>query len=133
MEYHLNDVSFTFCGVPFTGGYGEGGAIKIAFNAELYENVIGVSGDVVRSTNNDKSANIEVTLLQTSEYNKTLKTLQSLQSVGPLLIRDRRNGDELVAQRAWVQKRPDYEFGQKSVDRVWTIKAERLEEYPGGR
>ena len=133
MEYHLNEVSFSFCSVPFVGGYGEGGAIKITYDAELYENVVGVSGDVVRSATQNNSATIEVTLLQTSEYNKTMQTLASLQTVGPLMVRDRRNACEFVALRAWVQKRPDYEFGQKSVDRTWTIKAEKLESYPLGR
>lgn len=132
-QYNLSDVSFVFCGVPFLGGFGEGGAIKISRTSELYVNVVGVSGDVVRSEIADKSATIEVTLIQTSLYNKTLQALADLQAIGPLLVRDRINGDEFVSSKAWVQKLPDHELGQKAVDRMWTLFCDRLEMKPGGR
>lgn len=138
--YNLDQLSFSFAGMPITGGYGEGGSVSIKRNSELFETVVGRSGDVVRSRTNDKSGIVELTLLQTSPDNAKLAAMARLDDgtpngagVGVLQIRDRENGDLYTAAKAWIQKLPDTTFERKASDRVWTIACAALEFHPGGR
>ena len=138
--YDLDKVSLSVCGIPITGGYGEGGSINIKRNAELFENVVGRSGDVVRSRTNDKTSTVEITLLQTSPDNAKLAALAALDEaapngagIGAFECVDRQNGDLYAGTKAWVQKLPDVTFDRKGTDRTWTVFVADLVEMPGGR
>lgn len=138
--YDLDQVSVNLAGIPFVGGWGEGGSISITFNSELFVNTVGRTGEVVRSKTNDKSAVVSLTFLQTSAHNSRLGALSLLDQnlpngagIGPFICRDRTNGDEYFAAKAWIQKLPDPEFGQEATDREWQIFCERLDSFPGGR
>jgi hypothetical protein len=108
--------------------------------------LVGRTGDVVRAKNNDKSAIVSLTFVQTSVNNSRLAALEALDrnvpngaGIGPFLCRDRTNGDEYfsrnawIPRNAWIQKNPDVEFGQEATDREWQVFCERLDEFPGGR
>lgn len=138
--YNLDQLSFSLAGIPITGGYGEGGSVTIKRNSELFEVVVGRSGDVVRSRTNDESGVVELTLLQTSPDNAKLAALARLDEntpngagVGVLQIRDRENGDLYTSAKAWVQKLPDSGFERKASDRAWVIACAALKFFPGGR
>lgn len=139
-HYDLNNVSLNLFGMEITGGYGNGGSIKITRNSELYTSVVGRDGTVVRSKNMDNSVTIEITVLQTSEVNSRLKAIQALDNagvngagVGNFMCRDLTNGDEYFAEKAWIHQLPEVEFAQEQTDRVWTLMAADLEHHPGGR
>jgi hypothetical protein len=138
--YNLDQVSLSIAGVPITGGYGEGGSVSIKRNTEIFENVVGRTGEVVRSRTNDKSGTCEVTLLQTSADNAALAALARLDEgtqngagVGAFQCRDRENGDIYSSARAWVQKLPDIAFDRKQTDVTWVIFLEEVDFFQGGR
>ena len=138
--YDLDQVGFSFAGVPISGGYGEGSSILIKRNAPLYLFKVGRAGDVVRSRNNDKTGTVELTLLQAEAANSTLNTIRlndeyaaNGAGIGAFLCRDRSNGDEYYAAEAWIHELPETEFGQETTDRKWVLICANLEFHPGGR
>jgi len=137
--YDLDQVTLSFAGIPLTGGFGEGGSIKITKDENLFDKKIGRSGNVVRYKNNNRMAEIEITLVQTSAINSRLNAIAQIDmrapngaGVGPFMCQDRTNGDTYFAESAWIQSPPEVEFGQEVTDRVWTIACETLEFAPGG-
>lgn len=139
-DYDLDKVTLSICGIPITGGYGEGGSVSIKYNTEIFENVVGRSGDVTRCRTNDKTGTVEVTLLQTSPDNAKLAGLAALDEaapngagVGAFQCTDLVNGDLYSASKAWVQQFPDVSFDRKATDRTWKIFCADLVAMPGGR
>ncbi len=138
--YNLDQISFSFAGIIITGDFGEGAALSVKRNTELFENTTGRSGDVVRSRTNDKMGTIEVTFLQTSAYNALFNAVVELDNatpngagVGALQIKDRENGDIYSSPKAWIQILPETELNRKASDRTWTIACNPLTFKPGGR
>jgi hypothetical protein len=138
--YNLDQVSCSLAGIPVLGGWGEGESLTIKRNSEIYENTVGRGGHVVRSRTNDQTGTVEITLLQTDPVNTAFAALARLDEntphgagIGTFQSRDRENGDEYVAGKAWIQAWPDTDFARKAGDRTWMVYCEKLEFFPGGR
>ncbi len=128
-------VVLTFKGHTFTG-YAKGTFIKVRRNKELYTLQVGAAGDAARTKVNDKSGQIEITLMQSSPSNDFLTSVAKLDEtglgVGTAQLIDL-NGKTLeLAERAWLQKMADSEFAEEVGDRVWVLETDRLDHTVGG-
>ena len=119
------------------GGYAPGTVVKIDYNADLYNQVIGADGEGARSATNDDSATIEITLLQTSETNDAFNALMLLdrdtnQGQVSLMVKDNGGRSLFATDCAYIAKRPGVEFGQDLTNRVWMIYTPKLDANFGG-
>jgi hypothetical protein len=137
--FDLDNMTLSFAAIPLTGGFGEGGSVSIRKNENMFDYKVGRSGNVVRYKNNDRTATVEITLMQTSTLNSQLNAIAQLDmnasngaGVGVFECKDNTNGDTYFAASAWLQSPPEVELGMEVTDRMWTILCERLEFAPGG-
>lgn len=112
-------------GIPVQG-LGSGSPISIEF-PESWTTQIGAGGAHTRSRNNDSSADLTLSLQQTSLTNQQLNILAELDnltgnSTFAFLLKDTLGNDLLFAPQAYVTQRPAMSYGKDSGDREWTIK-----------
>ena len=122
--YDFRKVALLVSGVPISG-FAEGDAISVEF-PESWTKQIGAGGAHTRSRNNDQSAQLTITLQQTSSSNAFLAGLAAADEVTGLpilgvLIKDLRGNDLLAAPQAYVSQKPGLTYGKDSGSREWVI------------
>jgi hypothetical protein len=122
--YDFRKVAVLVSGVPITG-FADGDAISVEF-PESWTKQIGAGGAHTRSRNNDQSAQMTLTLQQTSLSNAFLSGLAAADELtgAPILgvlIKDLRGNDLLAAAQAYCSQRPGLTFGKDSGTREWVI------------
>ena len=99
------------------------------------------SGDgqlYTRAQTNEVGATITLTLAQGSASNQTLTDLIKLDSqteggsTFSLLITDTNGADSFFAEKAWISKPANLEFGKEAGTREWTIMAAFYDYNAGG-
>ena len=92
-----------------------------------------IDGEGARSKNNNRSATITFTLLQTSEANGFLAAQHNLDilsangdGIGPLIVKDGSGNSLYTADLAWVRKPPIAEFGRDVGSREWVLETHEL-------
>lgn len=98
---------------------------------------VGSDGEGARAKSNDKSAEITLTLMQSSASNDLLSSLSRADEltgdgVGPLLVVDRSGRTLIEAATCWIQKPADGEFGREIANREWMIATDSAELFHGG-
>ncbi len=130
--YDANEVALIMAGSPISG-LADGTFVTVAQNEDSFSLVIGSDGEGARSKNNNESAIVTFTLLQTSESNAVLAALHNLDiasangdGIGPLLVKDNSGVSLYTAEKAWIRKPPDAEFGREVGSREWVIETHKL-------
>lgn len=137
-EINPDQVNMSFAGV-LIDGFADGEFVRIEPNANLYETVVGTSGEVARSRNLDRSHLVTFVLLQTSDSNTGLSEVANRDASGPngggvgvLNIKDL-NGQSLwVAEQAWVERWPDVSMDRQATSREWAIRCADLKRQDTG-
>lgn len=137
--YDSNEVDVIVAGYPIDSGRGTDEFVKIAFDSNAFEDVVGVDGQVARSKTNDLRATVTVTLMQTSKANAMLSALHQLDlnapngaGVGSLMIKDKQGTSLYAAAECWIQKTPDSSFKKTADERAWSIRCAKLIAFTGG-
>jgi len=123
-------------GVPI-GGFADGTFINVMRSEDAFTKVVGADGDTTRSKSNDKSGEMEITLLQTSMSNDVLTGFamaDELQNKGavPVLLKDLSGTSAFASAFGWVRKLPDSEYGKEVSERSWTLDLVDLNMFVGG-
>lgn len=139
-RYDAAQVTIVLMGILIDSGFAEGEFLAIKQNAPDYEIVVGTDGQVTRSRTNNRSAEIELKLMQTSDGNSFLSALSNVgllaangADIGAMLVRDRVSGLCMyTAQNCWISKPPDVNFDNKATPRTWTLTVDDLERVDAG-
>lgn len=137
--YDADQVSMVFMGIPISSGYADGVFLEIDQDENDFVVKVGTDGETTRSKTNNHNASIKVHLMQTSDGNAALSTINNLDKlapngagVGPMLVRDRQGTSLYTAGHCWVEKPPDAAFAREASDRVWTLHCSDLIRLDGG-
>lgn len=124
-------------GVHQLQGFADGSMVTVRRNSDAWSLQMGVDGEGTRSKSNDKSGQVEVSLMQTSESNDYLSQValaDELENAGvqPLLIKDANGTSLYAAEQAYVKKISDSAYGRESQERTWIIETDNLQMHAGG-
>jgi hypothetical protein len=137
--YGPDEVSLILAGIPLNQGWADGTFCRIAYNSDAFSLKVGTDGESVRTKSNDRSARISVILMQSSSVNDLLSALHNLDinspggaGVGPFLCKDNSGRSMYLAEKAWIVKPPDAEYGREAGTREWIIETGNLQSFVGG-
>lgn len=124
-EHDAAGYKLSIANIPIEG-YAPDTAIKIEPNADHRSHRVGVTGDVVSSKSNDRSAIATITLMKTSKAHRALLALLALDQatpggagVGPFELRDLIDGITESSPLCWIKRRPDMTVGGEDPDFEW--------------
>ncbi len=107
-RYNFNRVALVVAGLVISG-FADDGQIEIEF-APVGEKLVGADGEAVVSYNNDESANMTITLMETSlAYRRLMELYQNDRAAGfitdhPISMVDLVNGDTISdLQILWLE------------------------------
>lgn len=120
-------------------GFSESTMCKFEFESESMSDVVGVDGEVSRSTNMDTRAKLTVSLMQTSSTNDLLSAMLVAGRIGL-------NGGDVAACRmedlngrlviagaeAWIMDRPKPTYGKTASEYEWVIRIANCDAFFGG-
>jgi hypothetical protein len=112
-------------------GFADDSVVKVTRLADAFTQTIGVDGEGTRAKSNDNSAEIEISLKQSSDSNAFLSSLANADrlnngGVVPVMVKDN-NGTSLhMAEQAYIKKMPDSEYNKTASDRVWTLVTDNI-------
>jgi hypothetical protein len=134
--YNFKEVQVIVGAVPISG-FAEGGAIRVARNADSWSLTMGADGEGTRARSNDQSGTIELDLMQSSESNAYLSSLviaDELEgaSLVPVLVKDSSGLDLHAAEQSFVLRPADAEYESEAGLRTWTLVTDRLDMFLGG-
>lgn len=131
-SYSPKDVSVSFNGIAITG-FAPDSFIRIRRNSDSLNETVGSQGELSLTKIADKTGEIELELLQTSESNITLSALLfgtefggELIPVGEIVIQDPSGSNFTVAHNAYIKNPPEIELGAEQNSRTWTFGCEEL-------
>lgn len=122
-------------------GFADGTFIKVKRNVDMFSLKVGVDGSGTRSKSNDKSGQVEISLMASSASNDDLSALalldeQNLGStssgVGALVIKDNQGTSKVAAATAWIKKFPDWERAKEIGVLTWVIESDEIDIFLGG-
>jgi hypothetical protein len=125
-SYNPSKVIIIVGGVPIKG-YADGTFINITAQSDAVTSQAGADGEIARAVSADKRKRVTITLQHTSDSNAVLNGFANADSVSgagimfPLYMQDLLGSDKFVVAQAWVQKKPDREFGKDISNRTWVI------------
>ncbi len=138
-NYDASQVTLSFMGIPITSGFADGEFLTIEQSSEDFTMVVGTDGQVTRCATNDRSATIKIKLLQSSDGNAQLSTINNLDKltkngfgIGAMMVRDRLGTAVFTASRCWISKPPDVSFDKTATAREWTLQCADLVRFDGG-
>jgi hypothetical protein len=122
--YDPKEILLLVAGVPIDG-FADGDFINVEF-PESFTTQIGAQGAHTRSRVADSTADMTVTLQQTSPGNAYLTSLlaadRALGVLVPVLLKDLIGNDLVASTQAYITQRPALGFGAESGSREWTFK-----------
>lgn len=124
-EHDASRYAITMCGIILSG-FGKDSVISIVPTADHRASTTGLDGYTVSSQLNDESAEVTVTLLETTASHRALLALYNLDKatrggagVGAFEMRDLINGDVDSSAKAWIKRRPDRKVGGEAAEYEW--------------
>jgi len=135
-EYSPGSVFVTVGGIPMSG-FSNNSMVKFMYREDAFSDDVGAQGDFVRVQNLNTSAEVEISLLQTSPSNDVLNAMAFQDrhfglGVRDIQIKDLRGTTVFAAPFAYVQKVAEGEFAKGSTDRVWKLTCASAEINVGG-
>lgn len=125
-------------GAHVAEGFSDGTFISVSRNSQTWTVTSGASGEHARSKSNDRTATVELTLMQTSKTNDFLSA-QMLLDEGPTNagkftfgMIDANGTTVLATVEMWVQQPPTVENAKELSDRTWTLECGDMEFFVGG-
>lgn len=113
-------------------GRAKGQSVGVVYNVEQFQALNGVDNEGFRVKNNDLSARITVTLLQSAFSNFVLSSFFNADLAGPsglvlpLGVVEQNGRTVYSAARAWITKMADGTWSDGGEVRVWTLETNRL-------
>ncbi len=136
--YDFDQYIISFNGIPIEG-FANGTAVSLTPEGPLFNDDVGVDGQVTRTKNNDNRWTCTFSLMQTSSSNPLLSAVALLDSnspngagVGALLIKDLNGTTVFVGAQAWIQKWPELTLERTPTARDWEIRIGQGEPFIGG-
>ncbi|MGL4861229.1 MAG: phage structural protein [Enterobacteriaceae bacterium] len=136
---YKGDQVYVSVGPVLLSGFGEGGAITVKREGDLYSKKVGIDGSVARARNADKTGSVEIKLLQTSKANDELSALFYVDNFtedgSPVLsitVLDGSGRTLCYAGQAWLKTLPTLSFGKEIGERTWAFDCADLKVYVGG-
>lgn len=136
--YDANRVNLLLAGLIIDSGFADGEFCRIEQDTDDFTDVVGTDGEVARSKTNDRRVTITLTLLQTSDGNTKLTTLNNVDrkanngaGIGPFLIADK-SGLALMSGQCWVAKPPTTVYDRGATAREWKLRAVWDVRFDGG-
>lgn len=107
-------------------GFGVDSVVEIEPNADHRSHKVSADGHVVSTKNNDDSAILTLTLLETSSSHRALMALLKLDKatpggagVGAFEMRDIVNGEVNSSEKCWIMRRPNKVVGKEAGEYEW--------------
>lgn len=134
--YDPKQVVLIVGGVQITG-FADGTFITVRRNSDAWSLQMGVDGEGTRSKSNDKSGQIEVQLMQSSQSNGYLSNLAladelSNGGIVPAMVKDNGGSSLHAAEQIYVKKTPDADYAREAGPRVWVLETDNLQNFIGG-
>ena len=130
--YSPKDVKVSFNGITITG-FSPDSFIRLKRAVEFVANTVGAQGDLSLTKVADRTGEIEIELMQTSESNTELSILANAQEVGGdivigvLTVQDPSGSVLALAINAYLKGHPDVELGAEQYSKTWMFGCETLE------
>ena len=131
-SYSPKDVNVSFNGIALTG-FAPDSFIRIRRNSDVVMETVGAQGELSLTKNADKTGEIEIELMQTSESNIALSALlfsmefiSDLIPVGEIVITDPSGSNLTLAHNAYIKAAPEIDLGNDQNTRVWKFGCEQL-------
>jgi len=124
-SYDAKSVQIIIGAIPLIGLAPES-FVRISRDKPTFTKKSGVNGEVTRVMAKDLTGTMTIDLMQTSESNALLTTLQYIDELGkfgivPILVLDISGGSTGLSLSAWIQKPADIEFKKGLMVRRWTF------------
>lgn len=118
-------------------GFAAGSFVTATKDEQAYTKKVGTDGKVTRAKSNNDAGTVTIRLDQASASNDYLSGIALLDrasdtGVVPLLIRDANGRTVISAESVWVQKMPDTEQSNESLDREWVLDCGAMDMFIGG-
>lgn len=125
------------CGGFALSGFADGTFVNVAMNEDQWSLQMGTDGEGTRSKSNNHSAQITLSLMQSSDSNQVMQAFWNSDrlsdgGVFPFLIKDNSGRSLWAAEQAWVKKQPDAELAREAGAREWVIETDNLVPFEGG-
>jgi hypothetical protein len=137
--YDANEVTLNFAGLDIDSGYADGEFCRVEQESDDFTDKVGTDGEVTRSKTNDRRTTVTILLMQSSDGNAKLSTLNNLDrlagngaGVAPILIRDRQGTSVFAGAEAWISKPPNISYDREPTAREWTLRVANPERFDGG-
>lgn len=131
-SYSPKDVNVSFSGIAISG-FAPDSFIRIRRNSDILNETVGSQGELSLTKIADKTGEIEIELLQTSESNILLSGIllgfefgTASIPVGELIIQEPSGSNFTIAHNAYIKMAPEIELGADQNSRVWTFGCEEL-------
>jgi hypothetical protein len=109
-------------------GYADGEFLKVTYGDDFFKLVIGTDGAAVRSKTNNRSIQVELSLLQGSATNGFLSGLVNLDlaqpngaGIGSFVLEDLQGITNIVCSRMWIMKPAEPTLDRTATKRTWTL------------
>lgn len=125
-SYSFKNANAIF-GIEEITGWADGDDCLIIEPAQdLFTKTVGAKGDVIRTQSNDKSVQITLKLLQTSETNAVLNGIKLLDDelgtgVLPFIYTDTSTGESYIVKNAWIAQMPSVTRGRGQNNMEWVL------------
>jgi hypothetical protein len=134
--YRASEVSVSFGGAVLSG-YGDGTFISISYNNDFFTLAKGADGEGLRSSSEDLSARVTITLMQGSSSNDVMSAFFQADINGdtggvPFLVKDASGRMLFSSASMWIVKFPDVERGKEGSMVEWVCETNVLQGFIGG-
>jgi hypothetical protein len=120
MNYSV-DKTVVIVGVAPVVGFA-GDRVKVTFNQDLIETVMGTDGNGRHVVSKDKSGTVSITLEHGSPSNATFELLRMAGEPFPIIVKDNSSlATMFMTADAMIKKQPDMGLGAKPSDLEWAF------------
>lgn len=113
-------------------GFADGDYVSVKMNKERNSLVVGADGEGARIKLYDNSAQITITLMQTSKANEVLSAYAKSNSEFIFSLIDQSGTTIVAAQHCWIREYPEVAFGTEAKERAWVLETDDCEMIVGG-
>jgi len=126
--YDPRKFDIVFAGVHLNEGVADGSFLTYSSASPGFSKKVGVDGTVTRSRMHDRTAEVRLTLMQSSSVNDRLSEIYAAdrdavngQGVGSFFVQDRSGTTILQASKAYIADDPDLTLDAEATTREWTF------------
>ncbi len=118
-------------GGKIISGFSDGTFIKAKRNDQAFALKVGVDGEGTRAKSSNRSGQLEITLMNSSDSNDALNAFALLDETAnagavPVLLKDGSGRTLASAVTAWVQKLPDWSAAKEAFEIPWVLETDEL-------